>query len=270
MSIESHDPTSRPLIVVTNDDGIKSPGLRAVARAVAGLGELLIVAPREQQTSMGRSFHGTGIAQTVVYAVNRRRVRAFAVRTSPAVVVRHALLLIADRVPSLVISGVNYGENMGSGITISGTVGAALESASLGVPSIAVSLETEQRYHRTHSRVVDFHVAAHFACRFASRVLEYGMPKGVDVLNVNVPAGASAATSWRWTRVSRMSYFESIVIETRGRRRFGGYEQVVKVDRVERDSDIYAILHDRVVSVSPLTIDLTARVPRSRLLTWAR
>ncbi len=270
MSTDSQNTIRHPLIVITNDDGYKSPGLKALARAVAGLGELLIVAPREQQTSMGRSFHGTGVARPLAYTVNRRRIRAFAVRTSPAVVVRHALLLIADRVPSLVISGINYGENMGSGITISGTIGAALESASLGIPSIAVSLETDQKYHRTHSTAIDFSVAALFACRFAQSVLQYGMPKGVDLINVNVPAGASATTAWRWTRVSRKSYFESIVIETRYGRRFGGYEQIARAENVERDSDIYAIVQDRVVSVSPLTIDLTARVPRQKLVQWAR
>jgi 5'-nucleotidase len=259
-----------PLILITNDDGIKSPGLRAVAQAIADLGELLIVAPREQQTSMGRAFHGTGVARSVVYAVNRRRMQAFAVPTSPAVVVRHAILLIADRVPALAISGINYGVNMGSGITISGTVGAALESAGLGIPAIAVSLDTEQRYHRSHSTAVDFTIAAQFARQFAECVLRFGMPRGVDVLNINVPSGASIKTPWRWTRVSRRTFFESVVVQTRAGRRFAGYEQVAKAEDVEPDSDIYALLHDHAVSVSPLTIDLTARVRKSVLEKWGR
>ncbi len=261
---------SSPLIVVTNDDGIQSPGLRAMARAVSDLGEIVVVAPREQQTSMGRSFHGRGTARSVIYAVNRRRVRAFAVPTSPAVVVRHAVLLIADRVPSLVISGINYGENMGNGITISGTVGAALEGSSLGIPSIAVSLQTEQKYHRSHSRSVDFVVAAHFAREFAECVLNHGMPNHVDVININVPAEATLSTPWRWTCVSRSPYFGSIVSETRAGRRFLGYDRAAKPEEVEPDSDIYAILHDHIVSVSPLTIDLTAHVRKSVLGKWSR
>ncbi len=259
-----------PLILITNDDGIKSPGLRAVARAVAGLGELLIVAPREQQTSMGRAFHGSGVARPVIYAVNRRRVRAFAVPASPAVAVRHAVLLIAGRVPSLAISGINYGVNIGSGITISGTVGAALESAGLGIPALSVSLDTEQKYHRSHSTAVDFTVAAQFGRRFAECVLRFGMPKGVDEINVNVPRGASPTTPWRWTRVSRNSYFHSVIVETRDGRRFGGYDRVVKPEEVEPDSDIYALFHDHTVSVSPLTIDLTAHVRKSGLEQWGR
>ncbi len=257
-----------PLILVTNDDGIKSPGLRAVVRAVADLGELLIVAPREQQTSMGRAFLGAGVAQSVVYAVNRRRVQAFAVPTSPAVAVRHAILLIAERVPALAISGINYGVNIGSGITISGTVGAALESAGLGIPSIAVSLDTEQKYHRSHSRAVDFSVAAQFARQFADCVLNFGMPKGVDVININVPSGASPTTPWRWTRVSRKSYFQSIVVQTRTGKRFAGYEQVAKAKEAEPDSDIHVLLHDHAVAVSPLTLDLTAHVRKGVLEKW--
>jgi 5'-nucleotidase len=257
-----------PLILLTNDDGIKSPGLRAVARAVADLGELLIVAPREQQTSMGRSFHGTGTARAMVYAVNRRRVQAFAVPTSPAVAVRHAILLIAGRAPSFAISGINYGVNIGSGITISGTVGAALESAALGIPAIAVSLDTEEKYHRSHSMAVDFTIAARFARQFAECVLQFGMPKGVDVININVPSGASVKTPWRWTRVSRQTYFQSVIVQTRAGRRFGGYGRVVKPEEAEPDSDIYALFRDRLVSVSPLTIDLTARVRKRVLENW--
>ncbi len=259
-----------PLIVITNDDGIQSPGLRAVARAVADLGELLIVAPRQQQTSMGRAFRGRGIARPVVYAVNRRRVRAFSVPTSPAIVVRHALLIVAEREPALVISGINYGENIGSGITISGTVGAALEAASLGVPAIAASLETAMQYHRTHSMAVDFAVAAAFIKKFARLVLARGMPRGVDVLNINAPRGASPSTPWRWTRVSRTSYFRSKVLVTRRGKRFAGYEHHADLEQVESDSDVYAIMQDGVVSVSPLTIDLTARVKPSRLEQWAK
>ncbi|MBI4788022.1 MAG: 5'/3'-nucleotidase SurE [Chloroflexi bacterium] len=259
---------SSPLIILTNDDGIQSPGLRAVAQAVADLGELLIVAPRRQQTSMARAFHGRGIARAIVYRVNRRAVRAYDVPTSPAVTVRHAILLLADRAPALVISGINYGENIGSGVTISGTVGAALEAASLGVPAIAASIQTELKYHRTHSTAIDFSIAAQSTREFARRVLTRGLPRGVDVLNVNVPAGSTKTTPWRWTRISRLSYFRSTVAETRRGKRFTGYELNVDRGLVELDSDIHALLYDRVVSVSPMTYDLTARVTARALNKW--
>ena len=259
---------SSPLIVLTNDDGIESPGLRAVAHAVADLGELLIVAPRKQQTSMGRAFHGRGNARAFIYAVNRHQVRAFDVPTSPALSVRHAILLIAEREPALVISGINYGENIGSGVTISGTVGAALEAASLGVPAIAASVQTEIKYFRTHSPEIDFTVAAAFVRRFARRVLKRGMPPGVDMLNLNVPTGSNTRTPWCWTRISRFSYFRSTIKETRQGKRFAGLELNVEQGTVEPDSDVHALLYDRIVSVSPMTYDLTARVPARELKRW--
>jgi 5'-nucleotidase len=85
--------------------------------------------------------------------------------------------------PDLVVSGINYGENVGSGITISGTVGAAMEGASLGVPSLAVSLETSEEHHLSYSAEVDFSAAAYFTAYFARLLLERNMPADVHLLN---------------------------------------------------------------------------------------
>ncbi len=258
----------KPLIVLTNDDGIESPGLRAAVRAVLDLGELLVVAPREQQSSAGRAFYGRGRAHTVAYVVNRKHVRAFAVPASPAPTVRHAVLLLAGRKPALLISGINFGENVGNGVTISGTVGAAIEAANLGVPAMAVSLQTATEYHYTHSTAIDFSVAAHFTRQFARRVLARGLPPNMDVLNINVPQGARRSTPWRWTRVSRASYYRSRIEETRRGKRFTGYESNLDRESLERDSDIFALVFDRVVSLSPITFDLTARVTARELARW--
>ncbi|MBI5301941.1 MAG: 5'/3'-nucleotidase SurE [Chloroflexi bacterium] len=259
-----------PLIVLTNDDGIQSPGLRALARAVMPLGDVLIVAPLEQQSSMGRAFLGRGDAASVNYVVDGKRVRAFAVPTSPAVTARHAFLLLADRPPALLISGINYGENIGNGVTISGTVGAALEGANLGAPALAISVVTAPEFHMSHSDAVDFSVAAHFAAMFARRILARGLPAGVDVLNVNVPQEATESTPWRWTRVSRAAYFYSKIEETPQGKQFTGYESRVDLATLERDADVRAVIVDCVVSVSPLTLDLTARVAAKERARWSK
>jgi 5'-nucleotidase len=260
----------RPLIVLTNDDGIKSPGLRAAAEAVSDLGDVLIVAPRHQQSSMGRSFLGNGASRPYNYALNGKRVRAYSVTTSPAPTVRHALLLIARRRPSLLISGINYGENLGNGITISGTVGAALESANLGVPAIAISLATSIEHHLSYSHEVDFSIAARYVREFAEDILKRGLPNGVDLLNLNIPKDVPFDVGWRWTRVSRSSYFHSTIKKTPRGKKFTGYDVKVDFESLEDDSDIAAVLIDGVVSVSPVTLDLTARVPRSELTRWVR
>ncbi len=247
----------RPLIIVTNDDGIRSPGIVAAVRALRGLGEIVVVAPREQQSSAGRAFYWRErSARKYLFRVGRKVVPAWAVNSSPAVAVRYAIMLVAQRKPALLVSGVNYGENLGNGLTISGTVGAALEAAAEGIPALAVSLETEKQFHMTHSRKVDFTAAAHFTRELASRVLRGNLPDGVGLLNVNVPRDATRETPWRATRASRQSYFRSVV----NRGRFVGYDVHVELESLEVDSDIHAIFVDHLVSVTPLTYDLTARV----------
>jgi 5'/3'-nucleotidase len=247
----------RPLIIITNDDGVKSPGLLAATAALGSLGEIIVVAPKEQQSSSGRAFywreHGARRARVTS---GGRSFQAYAVDASPAVAVRYGLQLIAQHTPALVVSGINYGENLGNGLTISGTVGAALEAASEGVPALAVSLETAREYHASHSTLIDFRTAAHFTRLFAKRMLTGNLPAEARLLNVNVPSLARRSTPWRVTRASRQAYFHSLVKNGR----FVGYDVKVDVQTLEPDSDIYASFVDRVVSVTPLTIDLTAPV----------
>ncbi|MFQ5944767.1 MAG: 5'/3'-nucleotidase SurE [Anaerolineae bacterium] len=243
----------QPLILVTNDDGIYSPGLLALAQDLGELGELLIVAPRSQRSGWGRGLAGIeGSAEEEELGISLPSARAYALESSPAWAVRYAIVRLADRRPVLVISGINYGENLGTAISVSGTVGAAMEGAAHGIPSLAVSLETEQRYHLSHSTEVDFSVAARFARRMASGLVREGLPSGVDLLKVDVPRRATRDTGWRMTRASRQRYFwptEDL-----------GYEARVDLESLEPDSDIQAVTVDGVISVTPLTLDLTADV----------
>ncbi len=259
-----------PLIVLVNDDGIRSPGLLALARAMLELGEVLIVAPRTQQTSMGRAFAGTGRIRRVAYVVDGTHIRAYAVSATPAIAVRNALILYADRAPAPVVSGINYGENIANGVTISGTVCAAIEAAAMGVPALAVSQATPPRYHKSYSASIDFSVAAHFAKEFALRIFQRGMPRGADVVNVNVPEGATPQTHWRWTRVSRNNYFRSQVQSGKRGKFLRGYELNLDREEPERDSDVRAVVIDHVVSVSPITLDLTANVNATERARWGK
>ena len=256
-----------PLILVTNDDGIASPGLRAAIWAVRDLGQILVVAPKGQQSGASRNFLpnlGTTCQENI--EVDGVQVPAFSVEAAPAPTVRRAILTLAPRAPDLVVVGINYGENVGVGITISGTIGAAIEAASFGIPTLAVSLETEKKHHFSHSEEVDFTVATHFTRRFAQRLLSVPLPPGVDILKVDVPMDATSQTPCRLTRVSRQRYFQSIVgPDEKGDRRLVGYDIQIDFDALEPDSDIYALSVERVVSVSPLTIDLTAKVDLERL-----
>ena len=251
-----------PMILITNDDGIDSPGLMAAAHAVSDLGEIWLAAPSTQQSGSGRSIPmRTSKIHEMHRELNGTAVPALSVEGSPALAVRLALLCFLPRSPDLVISGINYGENVGGSVTISGTVGAAIEAASYGVPTLAAALETEPKYHQSQSAEVDFSVSASFVRRVSQWLLKEGMPRSVDILKLDVPWAARTDTPIRVTRVSRHPYWVSpVVTDESGRRRLHGYERQVDLSTLEPDSDIYALAVDHVVSLSPLTIDLTARV----------
>jgi 5'-nucleotidase len=188
--------------------------------------------------------------------------KVYAVGGTPAQAVLHALLELMPRKPDLLVSGINYGENLGSGVTVSGTVGAALEGGAWGIPSMAISLETDTSYHLTHSEEIDFTTAAHFTGLFAGLLLRGLKLKDVDVLKVDVPSDARPQTPWRVTRLSRVRYFVPIAPQRERLEQPGGIGYRVDYARgeVEKDSDIYAVQALRQVAVTPLSIDLTSRV----------
>lgn len=261
-----------PLILVTNDDGIRSPGLRAAAAALRPLGQVIVVAPLDQWSGAGRCMPATseGRIYPETLVVDGEVIRAYAVEGTPAQVVDHAILEILPRPPDLVVSGINYGENVGSGVTISGTVGAALEAASFGIPALAVSLETSVEHHLGYSEEIDFRAAAHFTRVFAAAVLRRALPFDVDVLKIDVPSSATPETPWRWTRQSRQRYFVPVRPMRRRPTDPGplGYRVEIDFEHLEPDSDIHALVVDRVVSVTPLSLDLTSRVSMEALRQW--
>lgn len=264
--------TSRPLILFTNDDGIASPGLWAATSLFAEVGDILVVAPRQQQSGMGRSLPGTSEGRIYPYEASQDGkpypYKAFAVDGTPAQAVQHGILELADRLPSLVVSGVNYGENPGNSVTISGTIGAALEAASLGIPAIAISQQMKQDLHLTYSTEVDFSAAAHFAFQFGKWLVEHShRPDDVDVLKIEIPSDATPNTPWKMTRLSRRRVFWPTRPEREALSDVGrlGYHYDADPSQAEPDSDVYAVLHERIVAVTPLSLDLTSRTDLFRL-----
>jgi 5'-nucleotidase len=258
----------RPLILLTNDDGIHSPGLHAAAEAVAHLGDLLISAPRHQQTAMSRSMPSeadTGIIEMLTLELNGAPHPVYAVHGSPAQAVLHAVLELAPRLPDLCISGINYGENLGTGVTMSGTVGAAIQATIHGIPALAVSTEADVSIHHMEPYVhIAWDTARHFTVQLAEMILRRGLPPQTSFLNVNVPVSATPETPMRMTTQSLQRYFVTFkgdMAEPRdfsSRHRFSYGIQIDK-DALEPTSDIYAFAVDRVVSVTPMNVDLTAK-----------
>jgi 5'-nucleotidase len=253
-----------PLILVTNDDGMGSPGLHAAAEAMAGLGDLLLVAPATQQTAMSRAFvtgAGAGVIQRAEMHIAGRAVPAYAVSGSPAMAVAHAVLELASRPIDLCVSGINYGENIGGAIGVSGTVGAAFEADAHGIPAIAAAITAQVSEWRTFG-AVDWTAARHFTRLLARQVLRDGMPEGVSVLNLNVPRGATTRTELRKTTQAQHPYY--MRRRPDNPRPLGQpyqlpVEVVVDQDRLQPGTDIHAIVCDQVASVTPLSWQMTAR-----------
>ncbi len=266
--------TEKCQILLTNDDGINSPGLWAAAAALSEIGFVHVVAPREQYSGGGRSMPSTSDGKIEVrkVMVSDKEWTVYSVGGSPAQAVQHGVLEILPMRPDLVVSGINYGENVGSGITISGTVGAAMEGASLGVPSLAVSLETPEEQHLSYSSEVDFSAAAYFAAYFARLLLKHFLPEDVYVLKVDVPANATPETPWQITRQSLHRYFD---IFPPVRTSFDhparvGYRRANDLHLDPPNTDAYTILIKRQVAVTPLSLDLTSRVDLNDLESMLR
>ena len=256
-------------ILLTNDDGIHSPGLWAAAEMLSDLGYVTVAAPRDQSSGMGRSLpmSSDGVIRSEVLRVCGKDWTVYAVGGTPAQAVLHGILEIMPQKPDLVVSGINYGENVATGITISGTVGAAMEAASQGIPALAASLETDRAHHLSYSTEVDFSAAAYFTAYFARKLLEKQFPSEVELLKVDVPSDATRQTPWQVTRLSRQRYFIPVRPKRKSWEERGpvDYQEAAILDGEVEDSDVYVLRVKRMVSLTPLGLDFTARVDLDEL-----
>lgn len=250
-------------ILVTNDDGIDSPGLKAAVEAVSSLGTIIVLAPSIQQTATGRGLFGDKelCLESTEFKVKGDIVEAYHCNCSPALIVRHGFrTILKDSKPDLLVSGINYGENLGTNITSSGTVGAALEGASFGVPGIAISKQTDVFSHLKYTDQ-DWSASIYFLRKFARIMLDSVLPSDVDLLKIDVPEDASPSTNWELTRLARGGYYSKEIDNPTLRSKLGEGQTTIKVDEDNLDelSDIYAIAKKRIVSVTPVSLDLTSR-----------
>jgi 5'-nucleotidase len=258
---------NKPHILLTNDDGIRSPGLWAAARELSKIGYVTVAAPREQSSAMGRSLPSTsdGIIHKEQIQVNGQKWEVYAVGGSPAQAVLHGVLEILSQKPDLVVSGINYGENIGLGVTISGTVGAAMEAASMGIPALAISLQTETQYHLSHSEDINFLTAGYFTAYFAQLILKKKLPQEVDLLKVEVPNHATPQTEWRAARLSRSRYYDAVPAKRNSWEEPGpiSYQHHEGIEHEVEDSDATILREKKMVAVTPINLDMTAPVTLS-------
>jgi len=258
-------------ILLTNDDGIDSPGLWAAAAALSELGEVTVVAPRDQASTTSRSMPITsdGIIQKKSICHNGKMWKAYSIGGTPAQCVQHGILEILKRRPELVVSGINYGENVGYSISLSGTVGAAMEGAALGIPALAMSLQVknfEDVYQ--HSDHINFSIAGYFTKYFAELALSKPFPPDVHILKIDVPVEATPQTPWQITHLARHQAFEAIPTRTgpwSEPGRLTGRLIPVRPDELDPGADIHVLRFKNKVTVTPVSLDMTSRVDFQQL-----
>lgn len=244
-----------PHILVTNDDGIQAPGLRALVDALKEIATVTVVAPSHERSAAAQSL----TLRQPIYC-DQVSEREFAVEGTPADAMILAFHTLLTEKPDLVISGINRGANAGENVYYSGTVGAAMEAAINRAPAIAISLA-----YRT--KELDFGPAAKFARVLAPLVIKEGLPKGV-LLNVNVPQQWNGSV--RFTRQSSRITRNVLQPGTdpRGRRYFWLHEQQI-TEGIERDTD-QAAIREGAASITPLVLDHTHVASLNHLSHWAK
>jgi len=233
-------------ILVSNDDGIFSPGIKALGLAMRALGEVYVVAPDVEQSAVG---HGITVRRPLRFKHTQSagfgEIPAYRVDGTPADCVVLGVHLLGR--PDLLVSGINIGVNLGLDLTHSGTVAAALEGTSLGIPSIAFSLDTS-------GEELDFTEAALWAQRLARLVAEKGLPRGI-FFNVNFPAGTPKGVLV--TRLSTHHWEDTVVerLDPEGRPYY--WIAGTPVGEEEEGTDLWAVRRG-YVSVTPVSLDFTA------------
>jgi len=243
-------------ILVTNDDGIHSAGIRVLAKALQSLGEVWVVAPDRVQNAMGRA-----ITLHKPLRLNQISQHMFSVNGTPSDCITLAVgQLLTGHHLDLVVSGINQGLNLGDDVTNSGTVAAALEGSIRGIPSIAVSMDGKARFR--------FSVGAKVAIEVAKMVLEHGLPADT-LLNVNVPdLSLNRLQGMQFTSLSRRRYNNPVVekIDPRGGKYYWIAGEQVSWNR-KKHSDVDAISQG-LVSLTPLHFDMTQYRALSKLQSW--
>ncbi len=232
------------MILVTNDDGIYSPGIQTLAKRLRELDTVVIVAPDRERSAAG---HSMTLHRPLL--IEELKESMFSVNGTPTDCVNIAVKGLLKDMPKLVVSGINKGPNLGDDVTYSGTVAGAIEGLMLGIPSFAISLNAREDFR--------FADAAEIAARTAERILEQGLPNGT-LLNINVPnLPVIEMQGTRITRLGKRIYHQMTVerVDPRGKKYYwigGGEPDWEREDGTDLDA-----VDRKFVSITPLHLDLT-------------
>lgn len=255
-------------ILVVNDDGINAPGLLALAKAVKDLGEVKIVAPREQRTGWGVSI--TIFRPLRVENFSLDGLDAYVVDGTPADCAILGIGSIFSEKPDIVLSGYNSGANLSQmAVPSSGTIGAAIEAAMDGIPAVAFSFEVSNLKEAMEERSsqIDYEGVRDLVRRLTHSIIETGLPVGADLLSICIPAKVSPQTDLEFTRLAPPLYRKEVV---RGTDPYGLPYYWIKVCMKEEGvwevgTDVHCLFGGGRISITPLSLDATAKIEKGKL-----
>lgn len=246
--------------MVTNDDSIRSKGLVELAKAISRYAKVIIVAPEQPQsaTALSLTFHKP-LRVTELYISG---MRAYAVSGSPGDCVMIGVNKILPRRPDAIASGINFGDNVTyQDILASGTVAAALAGALARIPSLAFSMEVpEENVFSLEQPRISFKNAAYIAAELVKEVLNNGLPKGVEVLNVNFPMSITDKTRLELTRIGRRKYRDRVIVRLDPRKRPYYWLFGERLDHFPNHTDAHAVHIMRNISISPIQLKMSGEV----------
>ena len=253
--------SKRPLILVTNDDGITAPGIRTLIEVMKTIGDVIVVAPDSPQSAMGHAITVNSTLFVEKVKVDEGSQLEYSCSGTPADCVKLAVDQILERKPDLCVSGINHGSNSSINVIYSGTMSAAIEAGIEGIPAIGFSL-------LDYSWNANFEATKSYVKSIAENVLKEGLPKNV-VLNVNIPnLPKHELKGIKICRQARANWQEEFDKRTnpQGRVYYWLTGKFVNLDHGE-DTDEWA-LKNGYVSVVPVQFDLTAHHCIQTLNTW--
>ncbi len=250
----------KPLVLISNDDGIESKGINALAKEVSKFAEVIVAAPHTQQSAAGHAITVSNpIRATKIF--KNKKFFGYAVEGTPADSVKLAVrTLLKNRKIDLCISGINHGANTAINIIYSGTVSAATEATILGIPSIAVSLGS--------FTFMDFEPSAKFAAKMAKLVLKKGLPKGT-LLNVNLPAVPQSKIKGVLITKQGKSDWDDFYEERLDPNKKPYYWLVGDHVLSDKTNDLdHKAINENYISVTPIHYDLTDYSMMDELQNW--
>ncbi len=252
-------PKDKPLILISNDDGIRAKGITVLTRLMQKIGNVIVVAPNSAMSGMSNAITSEAPLFLTEHTSDKAGLQKFSCNGTPTDCIKLGLDQLFEKKPDLIVSGINHGLNTSTSVIYSGTVGVALEGCVHGIPSVAFSIDS-------HDDDANFEYAEEWICKVINNVLKEGIPVGT-CLNVNIPEGEIVGVEIR--RQGRGKWVNEMEkrINPRGKEYYWLTGSFKNEEEQLKDTDLFAI-SEKKISITPIKVDMTDHEMLAKLKNW--